>query len=361
MSLLYLDSFDSYATGDGPLRWDMGTSDYINIESSDPYTLRQDSKTLYYRGTNVNQGKKRFLSGEVRDELIVGYRHAYLHHQDIDGVMISFQNTSGSQLAFRAYEDGSISAWRGSIVNTRLADSKADILKNDSWDTIEFKVKIHNSTGYWYIRVNGELVFSGENYDTQYQSSGGIDRIGIGGLGGGNQDHAYEDLYICDLSGEFHNDWVNGLRIDCLHPNANGTNTDWTPDSGDNYDRVNDGGNVDLGSSYVYSLTDGHVDTYLVDDLETLSGETTIEGVQVSTYVKDDEISGEIIPTFYDGTKYSGSGESTLQWLGMSEILQDDEEYYFKGAYCWELDPGGGAWTQSTINSGEFGFELNIP
>ena len=362
MALIHLDSFDSYATNDIVKGWrgDIGLTYFTIRDSGDPeYLLRPNSNVFENYGNYGWHVNNYLMSGERLDEILIGFKRKIFDSQEVRCVVIELSNQKGAQFSLQLHQDGSISAWRGSYVNNFLAVSKPDIVRNMVYQQFEIKIKVHDTAGYWYVRIDGEDVFSGENYDTRYQSLlSGVDRFGIGGQNG--DPGSYEDLYVMNLSGEYNADWLDGARVDCLHPNAPGTNSDWTPDSGTNWDRVSDGGDVD-DTQYVASSTDGHVDTYHVEDLEVLSGETTIHGVQVRMFATDDEISGELLPTFYDGTKYNGSGELATHNWSSSWALTTGNEPYSKAPHVWDRDPGGGAWSAATINSGEFGVELNIP
>ena len=363
MALHYLESFGSYATDDHTRGWfGDGGLNYVQIrdyESYPDHATAPGKRGMYNYGAGGWATHKYFFSGEEVEEIIVGYKRNFIdgEYDMVSRNLAEFSNHKGCQFTIQLNADHSISAWRGLSINTHLARSQPGLVKNGCWQQMEFKVKIHDSTGYWYVRIDGEDVFSGEDYDTRYQASlPGIDRVG---LGGGSQ-NSYADLYIATLSGEYNSDWIDGLRVDCLHPSGAGTNTDWTPDAGSNYDRVDDGGDVDE-ATYIASATDGHVDTYNFEDLEGLSGETTILGVQVKSYAKDDQISGELLPVFYDGTKYTGSGELATKNWSRNWWLADGLNYYQKMHWAWDRDPGGGEWTEATINNGEFGIELNIP
>jgi hypothetical protein len=359
MTLHYLEGFH-YNTDDHKRGWygDSGLN-YVYIRGRPTYpdyAPRDNTYGMYNYGQGGWATNKYIFSGETVEEAVIGYKRNFIDGEMDDRIVLEVGNRGGGQMVLEITEDFAVRAWRGTHTGTVLALSQPGLIRNGCWTQLEFKIKVHNSTGYWYVRADGKEVFSGENYDTQYQATTGFDRIGIGG-GAAN---SIADLYVFTISGEYNNDFADGLRVDTLHPNAPGTNTDWTPDSGTNWDRVNDGGDCDE-SSYVYSSTDGHVDTYHFEDLEVLSGETTILGVQVKPYAQDDQISGELYPCFYDGTKYTGSGESsTLEW-SKNFNLDPSMNFFQMMLWGWDRDPGGGAWSEATINSGEFGIELNIP
>ena len=104
------------------------------------------------------------------------------------------------------------------------------------------------------------------------------DRIGFFSNDGGAIPY-FDDLYVCDGSGSVNNDFLGDVRVVTVRPNGAGGSTQWTPDSGSNYARVNETISGE-DSNYVEDGTSGHEDRYAYGDL---SGVLGIKGLVICT------------------------------------------------------------------------------
>lgn len=92
----------------------------------------------------------------------------------------------------------------------------SNVLEPYQWNLIELKTKIHATTGYWYIYVNGILVGSETNVDTLYL--GPFDRFRFVLS---SRFASYGDAYLLDLTGAQNNDVLGSFHIQGIFPSAN--------------------------------------------------------------------------------------------------------------------------------------------
>jgi hypothetical protein len=113
----------------------------------------------------------------------------------------------------------------------------------------------------------------------------------------------YDDIYICDTTGSFNNDFLGDQRIQTLFATGAGAHTDWSPSSGANYTDINEV-NVDDDSSYVSSSSTGNIDTYAFGST-TLPKVSAIAVNLISRY--DDAGPHSVAPDLYiSSTDYVG-------------------------------------------------------
>jgi len=216
---------------------------------------------------------------------------------------------------------------------TPVGGAGATILSPDKWYYIEIKFTISNSTGAndCIIRINGvnDLVL-GTGLDIQNTANSSADVFAIG-LNQSNQIAFvfWDDLYVCDDAGSApYNTFLGDCRVDTIRPNGNGTTSDFLgsdADSTDNYLHV-DEVLPDGDTSYVESLTVGHIDLYTLESLPVTPG--TIFGVQAVAIAKKDDAgarTGNHVlrtgATNYTGTAFAPSIGS---YLGFESIWEEN-------------------------------------
>lgn len=173
----------------------------------------------------------------------------------------------------------------------------------DGWNLVELKCKMHDTTGYIYLYVNGVEVIGVTDIDTRYSSytqtrARVYNYLTYNGVGG---------IYVCDTLGSVNNDILGPYRIQGILPDAIGDSSDWTPsDAVDNYTLVNEAPPSETG--YVESGTSTDQDLY---NYEPLTGTwDTIFGIQMNTRL------------FLD---IAGSEDVAVSCL--SNVTQDDETF----------------------------------
>lgn len=163
----------------------------------------------------------------------------------------------GGELAiFNGGTQRSITSGLGLVAATRYA--------------IEVKmVFVSGSTWTITVRVDGVAVIGPGNF---LLSTNTVQYVCLGcGINSGSQlvrnGDLWEEVYVAS------DDFIAGggsWRVQVIRGSAAGAHTDWVPDSGSNYARVNEQ-NVD-DTSYVQATNDGDEDTYEQDNPTHISG-----------------------------------------------------------------------------------------
>ena len=246
---------------------------------------------------------------------------------------------------------GNLVAKRGGNTGTTLGTSSLAMLTNQSY-YIECKVTVHDSTGVFVVKVNGDTWLNLTSQDTQNTANTFVNQIGFGAdpaTQTGMQQHV-EDMYICDTAGSSPtNDFLGDVRVQGLLPDANGNTSNLVgqdANSTDNYLNVDeDAPGADDDTTYNESSTVNDKDTYNYPALTPTTG--TVYGVQISPLARKTDAGVRSIASIarLSGTEVDSSNKA----LSATYIYLPDVR---------ETKPGGGAWSISDVNSAEFGVKV---
>ncbi len=207
-----------------------------------------------------------------------------------------------------------------------------------SWFYVELKC-VKGASGTATLHLNGaaEIAASTGNYGTSNFDTVEFANHSLSG------NTKVDDVFVLDTTGSGpQNDFVGDVRVVTLYPVADGSYTQWTPDSGtDHFSRVNEL-LIDGDASYVKDATPGDKDSYLMDTFLT-----TIYSAQFNLGARKGESAlRQIAPLIRQaGTDHVGATFTlSLDYLFYSRILDND--------------PTGSPWLAATINADEFGQEL---
>jgi hypothetical protein len=282
MAFLFGDTFNHYATADLPKKYTQ--IDLTNTQNSSTPAISangprsNNALRLHPIVTTISS------SGRLRkvfdapvatgDTIIVGFRinpgQAFTPNMSVGTNLDTSNNLfvvyqAGSAVCWlRVNADGSISFLRG----TTVVVSSVTGLTQGIWQYVECKIKLHASAGTVDVRLNGlsgSPLISSTGLNTTNTGDVTFSELGLPKLHSGNSGTAgnwdIADLYVCDGSGSTSNDFLGDVRGDVLLVNAAGAETNWTPDSGSNYARVNEA-SIDSDTSYVSATTAATKDTY---------------------------------------------------------------------------------------------------
>lgn len=235
-----------------------------------------------------------------------------------------------------------------------------------NWYYIEVKVKISTTTGSVRVRVSGvddivlnnvnthgdESVTSADTIDsivwlTDLSQGGAVTYTTVGGYtiscNVTNNGPVYDDIYICDTTGTYNNDFMGELYVQTIFANGAGGHTQWTASSGTNFSTVNEVG-VNDDTNYVSTSTTNNIDTYTFGDL-TIQGVLAVNVNMISRM--DDAGPHSIAPVVrIASTDYVGTAQSTTSsYANLPQI--------------YETNPNtGNAWSVSDVNGAEFGIKM---
>lgn len=336
MTLLFMDSFDHYATATIPSKWT--SSSGCTIVSSGRFGSR-------LRSSNPSEHVTLTVPSEAT--YIVGF--AYLMEQNnSNNVPRLVRLYDGSTEHIRVYTNtsGKFVVERGD--GTILGTSSSSFLTN-TWYYVELKATISNSAGVIVLRVNEDIEVNLSSQDTQNGGNASINGIRLAGgvnTGQGNI-HYWDDLYICDTNGSDNNDFLGDCRAQTILPDGNGNSSQLDGSDGnttDNYLLV-DESTPDSDTTYVESSDVGDKDTYAYGALTPTSG--TVFGVQILPFAK----------------KTDAGTRSIASVARLSGTEEDSADKTLSTSYAYlpdirETKPGGGAWSISDVNSAEFGVKV---
>lgn len=249
-----------------------------------------------------------------------------------DEVFIAFRNGSTSHIQVELRSDGTIA-----VASSAFTHITTNTYAIDTTYTIEFRATIHDTTGSYRLKVDdvvpnksGGGTMDQTGLDTRNGATSTVDNIRSGA---GITIDTYTDDHALDWSG---NDIGPG-QVETLYPNGAGDLTEMTPDTGNNWERV-DEATHDGDTSYVENAASAKRDCYAFQNRSVVG---TPRAVQVTTTVK--LTSGT--PTFKNflrigGVNYDGTTTHTAT----------------SGYRCyvevWNTNPATGLpWTDSDIDS----------
>lgn len=356
MSLLIVDSFDNYGSGDTNFRsvcdgWYSGYGPSISTGGG-----RLGSAAIYneYSGGywyyNLNSAKSTLYIG-------IAFRAIGGSYEPGDGSsdnrnFCHFWYGSYHQLTINPGLNYSISV---SNYNTGAISEGATVIARSNnylwtanvWYHLQIAVNFHVSTGWVIVKLNDEEVLNETGLRTV--SNGGgvnlVDRIaffGVPSSGGTNPMPTYhDDLYVDDA--QLHGD----CHIVSLMPNGDGTLGDFTPlNAGDHYVEVDE--NIITSDDYVYAASLNSQESFTFLCPSNISG---IKAVVLNSCATLDDTGTSKIKALIR------SGGSV--YLGSIEFSLDTTSYWKTRQTIFETDPDdSNPWTYTKINAAEFGIEI---
>jgi hypothetical protein len=341
MSLLHFDGFDHYSTS-ATGKW----SSYISGPDNSGTVAR--TGTLSFRCQNGEGAVSKTLpaSGDAIIGVALYVNAGAFGTNDI--ILISEDAVTHIALATTA--GGLLVIKRGVTV---LATGTT-VLPIASWNYIELRVTIHDTTGSYEVKINGVT-------EAALTNAGPIDTRNAGTTGQWNNvtikgnvgDMHFDDVYVCDSSGAApRNTFLGAIKIEALLPQtdavAAGSNAGLTPSTGTDHGALVDE-NPQNTTDYNSSPTVGVKDTYNYPPM-TLTG--TILGVQTNMYVsKSDVTVRQVCPVVRTaGVDTDGANVSpTTSFLYFSQV--------------WQQDPNAGApieWTPAAIATLQAGMKVTV-
>lgn len=241
--------------------------------------------------------------------------------------------------------DGRVSLRRG----TTVLGTTTQVLVPARYYYVEVKATTASGTGgSAELRVDGVTWLALAGINTQGGSVAGCDRLLLGQPESNGQGWSYQfdDLYVADTTGgaDEVTDFAGDTRVQCVSPDASGAHGDWTPNTGTDWQAVDErpsNGDTD----YLSSSTVGHTSTFSLASV--VGTQSRVRGVQVSLYVrKDDAGTRAVAPVARSG----GTDD-----VGTPAAVGSAYAYV---SQIFTTDSGGAAWTASSVDAAEFGVQL---
>jgi len=329
--------FDSASQNGGQPHWDT----YNPFDDNDTIaTLR-----CYQLERDKNNSLVKVLGSDEDDTVYVGFRLYTGYEQDGGDYLVQFRGDGGSvnhvSIAMNG-ADGSISAYRGNTGTTSLGTTGTPKYPNNGWFYVEVRMTCHDTAGIIEIKFDGTSVLNLTSQDTR---NGGADAL-IDEIAWGaseTQSGTYiRDIVIMNEAGGTFNTFLGPISIQTYRADGAGNYTNWTPDTGSNYQRI-DETDFDSDTSYVSSTSTGIRDSYTFTNVPSgLGAPIAVQGRYVGRYVTAPIDIGMFL-------RRSATDDDAA-------LATPSASYSHLGNKIWETDPiAASAWTSANFNATEFG------
>jgi len=266
MALLFMDGYDHYNTAQSSWKYDgFGGTESMQVG-------RFGTGQAGYYGFAYYQLK---ILPSSYGTLIWG---AAIKSSNWGHAFVNFSDGATTQLFLWCSASEGIKLYRGD--NTLLATGTTPIA-NSRWYYIEVKFTISDTVGSCVVKIDGVTEINLTGADTKNTANATVNQVKTGCLNGANGVWI-DDMYICDTSGGYANDFLGDCRVETLMPNNDGSLSQWYGSDNDqisNYMMVDEATAANSDTDYVKSATVGVIDTYAMSDLAMPAG-ATIFGVQ---------------------------------------------------------------------------------
>ncbi|HET9665979.1 MAG TPA: hypothetical protein VFP09_04460, partial [Desertimonas sp.] len=135
---------------------------------------------------------------------------------------------------------------------------------------MEVQAKLHDTTGFVTVRLNGVVIAEALNVDTKNAGTKTtFDTLRFSATGGSNS--RFDDLYLMTGAGDA---FLGEIQVETLVPNGNGAVNQWMGSDGnqtDNYLLIDEIANINT-ADYVGSSVSGQQDLYQMTNLVAGSG-----------------------------------------------------------------------------------------
>ena len=212
---------------------------------------------------------------------------------------------------------------------------------------MEFKLTCDGSAGVEELRVNGLTVSRKTGQNTRPQSGTTINRLCLQPINfsGNPINEQFDDLYMCDTSAGFNNDFLGECRVQTNFPDAEGTQQDFVPKTGNlHYAMVNEPTSDD-DISYNAGSAVGQRELY---QITPFSFNGTIFGVQLNVTQRKDDVGNRTIAI--------ENRQGIVDYEGTPVLCLSN---YAITSQIWQLNPNGNTtWTLGSLNAAQFGIAI---
>lgn len=344
MTLLFCDGFDHYAEGDTLKKWTY-YYDATTILGSE--YARFNGQGILLNNSNSNNAHFKDL-GDNYTTLIFGGALKLIQtptgvYPTGDEYLFRFSDTGTTQVGICMDAELKIRAYNG---DEELLGTSSNAVPLNNWFYIEFKVTFNATSGSVEVRVNGTTYLTLTSKDTISTANAYANRIYVG-ANYHDADVYWDDIYVCDTSGSYNNDFLGDITIETLHPSGAGNSSQLTPSAGSNYENVDDATDIDDDTTYNEGSTVGYKDTYAMDDM---TGTGTIKAVAFNLCARKTDAGSK-------GIQQIARVNSTDYDIGSAEGLFDNYKIYQGIA---EVNPDdSAAWEAADVNGMEAGVEID--
>lgn len=344
MALLWIDGFEGYGTttGSAPSPTGVMSRRYPITEREEMIRIQAGRFSGYCIRFAANQCKLRTPPLTTNDTLIVGV--AFKRNSTRGSRILSMYDGTTLGMNLQVQDYGSeLLLYRG---NTHIVTTSGANIGVDQWYYIELKVKCHDSTGEYEIKIDGVTYESDTGVNTKAGSNNYHDAVQF-------EPYAYsswywDDYYICDGSGSNNNDFLGNQRVVAIYPGGGDVTAGFgtVVPAGSHYEAI-DEEECDDDSSYVEDADVGDKDIWNYGSVP--ANLSQIQGLQINTMCRETDATDFDLITIIrsGGTEYDDAGQAAGagDYVDLRRIAETDPDT-------------GSLWTESGINNASFGVKV---
>jgi len=354
MALLYIDSFDHYATVDTKVSGISWGKRYADTSSA-PYVIGSANGrngTNAIRFSDWNSSGARYDLRSVITTGIFGFAFRFSAFPSAESPICSLAElvTPALHLTLSTNGSGDLIVRRGSTSSGTILTTYAANFQINTYYYIEVKATIDDAAGIVIVKIDQNTVINLTSIDTRNGGNANFNRITLGNAAVGSNgavDFDVDDFYVCDTSGSLNNDFLGDCRVVAVLPDGNGFTNQWTPSAGSNYQAV-DENPPDDNTTYVHPSALNDIDLYAFPSIGL-----SLAPLGVAVWA---HCAGTIFAVDYTIRVISRPG-STNYYSPSSDNIAPANPYIFRGDIFETNGDTGLVWTLGEIENAEFGVQ----
>lgn len=252
MTLLWCDGFEHYGGDianltDGAWAEAPSLTQQFTLSASN---VRTGSYCLHRGNSSVAIEARRVLGG-AKTFVVVGcaVRMSKFLSVDNEACLVDFRDANNTpNISVGCQSDGKLVIRRGGMgTGTTLFESESAVFLTGVYQYLEVAVQISDTVGQVEVRWNGVTKASLADVNTVAGLSEcsqvafpGKDNTGVLVADDADYTVQWDDIYVCDDSGNFNNSFLGVQRVYTLLPNRDTEEAEWTYSTGPGFENIND-------------------------------------------------------------------------------------------------------------------------
>ncbi len=296
--LLFTDGFDHYTSAQITRKWTSSVNAFIFAGNG-----RNGTNGLRFTGLSGCCARKTFtpsatviLGAGVRVATVIGTA----------GMLFRLQDLGSTQVALQLNTDLTLSV----VIGSTVVATSVTTVTSEVYAYLEIKV-VFGASGSVVVHKDGVAVITVASHNTIPTGNTSANSVIFGNTdvvtGPAQTAFTIDDFYIANGLGSVNNDFLGDVMVTTLFPTGAGDLTQWTPNSGSNWQNVDDPLAPD--SSFNWGTAAGQVDLYAMGNLAATPAD--IFGVQWNAMVRKTDASSYVINS---GMKFSTVHYGTINF-----------------------------------------------
>jgi hypothetical protein len=325
----FQESFDGFSVAQMVRKWTWAPGSYIDLAAA--YGRNGNGMRIW------NCSNPPYMILDAHQKWTCGFAWKKI---GLDFMLCGFRDATSLQVELRVDAVGHLYVTRN---GTQIGGTSSYTVPEASWVYVEFQAFIHDTAGYFEVRVNGVCVLSGTNLDTKNTANAWADGFIFGNPG--SKEAHYDDFYLNDDAGSAHNGFDGDQKVIAYVANANGSQNGWTPSTGADRYAVIDEKPANDDTDYIYSPTVDDIFSCAFEDFALVG---VISAVQVLALARKDDAGSRSIQIV--------SRVGGVNYFSPSVSIGNSYLYYRQ---IQETNPNTGSpWAPGDFNAAEFGAKV---